>query len=119
LKNGINSFQPIVIDDNDWPYEKTMLKVKINSDLLDLSLKFCHQYSANKKDHVIIWNPLIGKVTLNIKFKSNTKKAFTLNTCMANIILHLKKKDSFKLSEFLCESGYKHDEIEKSIQALF
>jgi hypothetical protein len=84
--------------------------------LTELTPKFENSYLPANKNHRLLWSPLVGSVHLSIKFKTGTRDVL-LGVEGANLLLWLQKAPQ-TLKGFLCETGYKLDEIESAVQTL-
>lgn len=64
----------------------------------------------------MLWSPRVGTVLLDIKFvKSNRTVLVSIEA--ANLLLYL-QKSPLPLSSYICETGYKLDEIETAVDKL-
>ncbi len=63
-----------------------------------------------------MWSPLAGTATLTIKFKGGSRDVLVAIEA-ANLLLSLQRAGK-SLTGYLCESGYKLDEVEGAVQTL-
>ena len=107
---------PLIVEESDWPFEIKQSKISLHSQLLELTPAFETSYLPANKNHRLIWSPFVGIVTLSIKFKGKYR-TFLTKVEAANLLLHIQKQ-STPLASYLCNTGYKLDEIEGSVQML-
>lgn len=107
---------PVIVEEGDWPFEHKQTKIALHPQLMELTPQFEKNYLPANKNHRLVWSPRVGTVTLNIKFKGGSR-AVLVPVEAANLLLCL-QKSRLSLKVYLCETGYKLDEVEGAVQTL-
>ena len=84
--------------------------------MLELTPAFETSYLPANKNHRLIWSPFVGIVTLSIRFKG-INRSFLTKVEAANLLLHI-QRSGVPLASYLCNTGYKLDDIEGAVQIL-
>jgi hypothetical protein len=113
---GAGGLMPVVVEENDWPYEEKTTKVVLHPQLAQLIPAFEAHYLPQNKNHRLLWSPNLGMATLAIRFAATTR-TFLLTLPQANLLLTLQSA-SLHLAHYLCTTGYKLDEVETGLQTL-
>lgn len=106
----------MIVEENDWPYEHKQTKISLHHQLTDLTEPFEKQYLPTNKNHRLLWSPRVGTVTLSIKF-AKAERLVLVSIEAANLLLNI-QRGALPLSSYLCETGYKLDEVEPAVQTL-
>ena len=110
------ALRPVIVEEGDWPFEHRQTQVTLHPQLTQLTPPFEHRYLPANKNHRLLWSPRAGTVTLAISFK-NTARDVRVGVEAANLLLWVQRAP-LSLAAYLCETGYKLDEVEGAVQTL-
>jgi hypothetical protein len=104
-----DALRPVIVEEGDWPFEHKQTKIALHPQLLDLAPPFENSYLPANKNHRLLWSPRVGTVTLSIRFKGGCRDVLVAVEG-ANLLLWLQRAPQ-SLAGYLCETGYKLDEV--------